>query len=149
MKRDRFEIFSASVLRLVKSVQALKARKMAEYDLKGTNAAVLCRILESGTGLTATELAATCEIDKAQVSRCVAELTEKGFVRRNTGAERRYKQKYILTAEGQRAALDVSRSIAEIEATVSKNITPAELDDFYRTLYRLCDNFEELLHRQG
>ncbi len=149
MKKDRFEILSASVLRLVKSVQSLKARKMAEYDLKGTNAAVLCRVLESGTGLTATELAAACEIDKAQVSRCVAELTEKGFLCRDAGEERRYKQKYRLTAEGQRAALDVSRSMAEIEETVSKNLTPTELDNFYHTLYRLCDNFEELLHRQG
>ena len=147
MKKDRFEIFSSSVMQLVKSVQALKARKMAEYDLKGTNAICLCRVLESENGLTATELASVCEIDKAQISRSMGELVEKGFVLKEAEGEKRYKQKYRLTPVGRRAALDINRSFAEIEETVSQNISPASLDHFYHTLYRLCDNFEALLRK--
>ena len=145
MKKDRFEIFSTSVLRLVRSVQVLKARKMAEYGLKGTNAICLCRVLESETGLTATELASVCELDKAQVSRSMTELLQKGFVERDGGDERRYKQRYILTPTGQHAALDIRHTIAEIEEAVSKNIPPVALDHFYHTLYKLCDNFDVLL----
>lgn len=147
MKKDRFEIFSSSVMRLVRSVQALKARKMAEYDLKGTNAICLCRVLESENGLTATELATVCEIDKAQISRSMGELMEKGFVLKEAAGEKRYKQKYCLTPMGRRAALDISRTFAEIEETVSQNISPSSLDHFYHTLYRLCDNFEALLRK--
>lgn len=147
MRKDRFEIFSASVMRLVRSVQALKARKMAEYDLKGTNAICLCRVLESEDGLTTTELATVCEIDKAQISRCMAELTEKGFVVREMGEVRRYKQKYLLTPAGRHAALDISHTFFEIEETVSKNIPTAALDHFYHTLYKLCDNFDALLFK--
>ena len=147
MKKDRFEIFSTSVMRLVRSVQVLKAQKMAEYDLKGTNAICLCRILESEGGLTATELASVCELDKAQISRSMAELAEKGFVIRAGDSARRYKQRYNLTPEGQHAALDISNTIADIEAAVSKNIPPASLDHFYHTLYKLCDNFDALVHR--
>ncbi len=147
MKKDRFEIFSTSVMRLIRSVQVLKARKMAEYDLKGTNAVCLCRVLESEGGLTATELASVCELDKAQISRSMAELAEKGFVTREEGQGRRYKQKYLLTPAGTHAALDISNTIAEIEETVSKNIPAASLDHFYHTLYKLCDNFNALVNR--
>lgn len=56
MRSSRFEIFSTSVGQLVKSVTALKSRKMAKYGLKGTGALCLCQILESESGLTATEL---------------------------------------------------------------------------------------------
>ena len=147
MKKDRFEIFSTSVLRLVRSVQTLKARKMAEYGLKGTNAVCLCRVLESEGGLTATELSLTCELDKAQISRSMAELMEKGFIEKECDSERRYKQRYMLTPTGRNAALDIRHTIAEIEQSVSRNIPPSSLDHFYHTLYKLCDNFDVLLHK--
>lgn len=147
MKKDRFEIFSTSIMHVVRSVQILKSHKMAEYGLKGTNAVCLCRLLEGEGGLTAAELSSACELDKAQVSRSMAELQEKGFVVREGEDARRYKQRYILTPAGQHAALDIRHTINEIEQTASKNIPPASLDHFYHTLYKLCDNFDALIER--
>lgn len=145
MSTNRFEIFSTAVLRLVKSVQGIKAQKMAEYDLKGTGAVCLCRIYESTDGLTAAELALACEVDKAQISRTMAELTARGYVLRE--GPLRYKQKYQLTATGREIAADVLRTMRAIEAAVSEGITEGELDSFYGTLYRLCDNFDALLRK--
>ena len=145
MRSNRFEIFSASTVQLIRAVQQMKARKMAQYDLKGTNALCLCQILHSDEGLSAAELSAVAEIDKAQVSRCVAELTARGFVYRDDQAGRRYKQKYRLTEEGLAVAKDVAEEIAKIQAAVEKNISPEELEAFFDTLNRLCRNFEELL----
>ena len=145
MSTNRFEIFSTAVLRLVRSVQGIKAQKMAEYDLKGTGAVCLCRIYESGVGLTAVELARACGVDKAQISRTVAELSGRGLVLREGAG--RYKQKYQLTYAGAEIAADVLATMREIEKTVSMGISDAELDGFYRTLYRLCDNFEALLQK--
>lgn len=145
MSKNRFAIFSTAVLKLVRSVQGIKAQKMAEYDLKGTGAVCLCRIYESTGGLTAAELCLVCEVDKAQVSRTMAELAERGLViREGTG---RYKQKYQLTEQGSAIAADVLHTISEIEAAVSEGISEQELDSFYGTLYRLCDNFQALLQR--
>ncbi|MBQ8358054.1 MAG: MarR family transcriptional regulator [Clostridia bacterium] len=142
MQGNRFEIFSPAVLQLARTVQYLKSSKMAEYGLKGTNALCLCRILDSKeAGLTATELARVCEIDKAQVSRCMAELTEKGFVFRNDMEGRRYKQKYHLTEEGRAAAEDIDAAAKQVQKTIRKGITAEELDSFYRTLNKICDNF--------
>ena len=146
MSTNRFEIFSNAVLRLVRSVQGIKAQKMAEYDLKGTGAVCLCRNYESGAGLTAAELALACEVDKAQISRTTGELISRGYVLRE--GEGRYKQKYRLTPAGREIAIDVLKTMYAIEATVSEGISEEELDGFYSTLYRLCDNFDGLLKKQ-
>ncbi len=144
MKNSQFDLFSVHIIKLVKSVQSIKMQKMAEYDLKGTNAVCLCRIFESGGGLTATELSSLCGIDKAQVSRCMAELTEKDFAFRDDAKGRRYKQKYRLTEAGKRAAQDVCGCVKRIEDAVNKNLTAEQLDNFYKTLETLCDNLSEL-----
>ncbi|MBE6556097.1 MAG: MarR family transcriptional regulator [Ruminococcaceae bacterium] len=148
MRTNRFEIFSTSIAQLIKSVQYLKGQKMAQYGLKGTNALCLCQILESDGGLSATELARQGEIDKAQVSRCMAELMERGFVYRDDQNGRRYKQKYRLTPTGLTVAEDVNACIQEIQNAVSKNIPASDLDIFYKTLYKLCDNFAELIENR-
>ena len=145
MRANHFEVFSTSIAQLIKAVQYLKSRKMAQYDLKGTTALCLCQILDSEDGLTAGELAEQGEIDKAQVSRCMAELIEKGFVARNDEEGRRYKQKYQLTELGRVAAEDIAGAARRVQEAVGKNISDADLNVFYQTLYKLCENFATLL----
>lgn len=149
MQGSRFEVFSPAVLQLAKAVQYIRSRKMAEYGLKGTNAMCLCSILDSEQGgLTATELAKVCEIDKAQVSRAMAELTELEYVFRNDEGGRRYKQKYQLTAGGKAAATDIENAAAHIQSTLRRGLKSEELDSFYATLAKICDNFSELLEER-
>ena len=148
MRANHFEVFSTSIAQLIKAVQFLKSRKMAQYGLKGTTALCLCQILDSDGGLTAGELAEQGEIDKAQVSRCMGEFAEKGFVVRNDEEGRRYKQKYQLTAEGRAAAEDIAAAARRVQETVSKNISDADLNVFYQTLYKLCENFAALLEEE-
>ena len=61
---------------------------------------------------------------------------------------RRYKQKYRLTAEGEAVARDVQATAKRVQAAVSKDITDDDLDVFYGTLYKLCENFGELLEKE-
>ena len=149
MRSNRFEIFSTSVGQLVKAVTALKSRKMAKYGLKGTGALCLCQILESESGLTATELCRRGEIDKAQVSRCMNELSEKGLVHLEEQDGRKYKQKYRLTSYGEMVARDVQKTAELLQSAVRKGISEEELEAFYRTLYKLCDNFDEVLSKES
>ena len=148
MRTDHFEIFSTSVAQLVKAVQQLKNRKMAQYGLKGTNALCRCQILESDDGLTAVQLSTQGEIDKAQVSRCMAELIEKGFAYREETEGRCYKQKYRLTPEGEIAAKDILATARRIQEAVGKDVSDDDLDVFYGTLYKLCENFSALLEEK-
>lgn len=150
MKGNRFEVFSPAVLQLAKTVQYLKSSKLAEHGLKGTNAICLCSILDSKeVGLSATELSKICEIDKAQVSRCMAELTEMQYVYRNDLEGRRYKQKYQLTEKGKAVAIDIDETAARIQQTLRKDIAPEEIDRFYQTMTKICENFAELSKDEG
>ncbi|MBE6702986.1 MAG: MarR family transcriptional regulator [Ruminococcaceae bacterium] len=149
MQGNRFEVFSPAVIQLAKTVQYLKSRKLAEHHLKGTNAMCLCYILDSqGGGLSATELAKVCGIDKAQVSRCMAELTDLGYVYRNDMGGRRYKQKYQLTDKGLTVADDLDNASRDIQNTLRKGISTEDLDRFYRCLSKICENFSDLLNEQ-
>jgi DNA-binding MarR family transcriptional regulator len=147
MKSNNFELFSTGVSYLIKSIQQLKSRKMAEYGLKGTTALCLCQILESETGLTAGELSDQGEIDKAQVSRCMAELMEKGFVFRDNRDGKLYRQKYCLTEKGQGVARDIVESTSAIQAYIRKGVSDEDMKNFYRVLDILCDNFSNLLEK--
>ncbi len=144
MDNNRFELFSTGVAHIVKMLQLLKSQKMGQYDLKGTTCLCLCRLLASEDGLTAGELSERCGIDKAQVSRCTADLTAGGFVYRNDKEGRRYRQKYVLTDAGRAAALDISRTTMQIQAKAEQGIDTEELDTFYRVLLRMCDNLSDL-----
>lgn len=141
---NRFEIFSTSVTHLVKTLQMLKSRKMAQYDLKGTTCLCLCQILASESGLTASELSAKGDIDKAQVSRCMTELIEKGFAYREERSGRRYKQKYLLTDTGRVAARDIVKTTNCIQDIAENGLSDEELATFYRVLDQMCENFEML-----
>lgn len=147
MKIGSVELFSNAVSQLIKAMQFLKSRKMAEYDLKGTTCLCLCQIYESEEGLNAGELAERGEIDKAQVSRCVAELTEKGFIYRDDREGRRYKQKYCLTDTGRLAAKDIVDSMERVQKAVRQGISDEEMEQFLSTLNTLCENFADLLQR--
>ena len=144
MKNQRFESFSIVISQIIKSLQSIKSHKMAEYGLKGTTCTCLCHIFRSEDGLNAGELAQLCEIDKAQVSRCVSELCEKGFIYRDDREGRRYKQKYRLTENGMKAARDVVLTLQGLQAKVTAGISAEELDVFQGVLRKLCNNYSAL-----
>ena len=140
-----FEMFSSDVSKLIKCIQTLKNNKMTEYDLKGTTARCLCRIFASEDGLNAGELAGEGEIDKAQVSRCMAALIEKGLAFREVKDNHQYRQKYRLTEVGTQVARDIVETTAQIQRTVRRNIPAEDMDTFYRVLHLLCQNYTEVL----
>ena len=144
MEQHRFEVFSTGVACLTKTLQLIKSNKMAQYDLKGTTCLCLCQILASEHGLTAGELAACGDIDKAQVSRCMTELIAKGFVFREERDGRRYKQKYLLTDIGREAARDIVITTEQIQRVAEQGIAEKDLHAFYRVLDRMCDNFTNI-----
>ena len=144
MRNQRLEVFSNSINQVIKSMQYMKSRKMAQYGLKSTTCLCLCQIFRSEDGLNAGELAAAGEIDKAQVSRNVSELSEKGFIYRDEREGRRYKQKYRLTDLGRAAAEDILHSVDRVQDSVLEGISPEELRVFQSVLRRLCDNFRTL-----
>ena len=141
MKTHGFESIASSLGRIIKGVQAIKSRKMAQYGLKSTTCGCICRLYRSEEGLNAAELAQLAEIDKAQISRSTTELVEKGFVYREEREGRCYKQKYRLTERGEEVASDLVQTIDRLKAAVAEDVSEEELQIFERVLFTLERNF--------
>jgi DNA-binding MarR family transcriptional regulator len=144
VKNIDFDLICIEVKRMLKSIQNMKNKKMSEYALKGSTAQCLCRIAQSEQGLNAGEISARLKIDKAQVSRCMAELSERELVFRNTGEGKQYRQRYCLTEKGARVAADIARTSLDVRDQIGKGITEEDADAFYRVLEIMCRNSQEI-----
>ena len=135
-----FESVSLNLKHMLKGIQYMKSQKLAEYDLKGSTTQCLCCIAACENGLNAGELSTRLNIDKAQVSRCVAELIERGFIFRNEQEGKQYRQKYCLTESGRLVASDISKTSRVIHEKISAGVQEKDVDAFCRVLETLCRN---------
>ncbi len=142
MKNRQFNSFIACVSHMLKKIQQAKSKKMAQYGLKTTTALCMCEILNAPEGLTAGELATKCEIDKAQVSRCIAELAAKEYVYRNAQEGQHYRQKHLLTETGIKIAQDIVRATGEVKEVICRGISEEELDHFCHVLNIVDENLK-------
>ena len=141
MEHDRFSEFMTLVVSAQRSVTRLKGHYMASYGLGSTHTTCIRKLHETRGGLNRTQLAEYCELDKAQVSRIVSELCEKGFTtEEKTGSG--YKRKVTLTEEGDRIARDIDKIILEINDRVSGEIPKEQIEAFYSVFGTICDNLK-------
>ena len=139
MDKARFIKFSALLNSAEKSISRMKHKKMDSYGLDNAHTLCICVLAESDLGLTKTELAANCGVDKAQISRVVTALQKKNYVVADT-QKKLYKQKYTLTDEGKKVADDLGSLILEINGYVSDAIPKDQIDVFYATFETICQN---------
>ena len=83
-------------------------------------------------------------MDKAQISRVVSELTDKGYITKCDGNGQKYKNKLTLTDAGKSIVRDLDRLIDRALDYVSGSIPKADLEVFYRTLFTISDNLFSL-----
>jgi DNA-binding MarR family transcriptional regulator len=105
----------------------------------------LLALYEHEEGLTGTELAAVCGVDRAQVSRVAAELTGMGLIcEAAPGPRRRYRGALTLTEEGRAAAAEMSDIVDEKLQRVSGDIPREDIAAFYRVLSTIVERLEAL-----
>ncbi len=141
MDQDRLDQFMTLVVGASRSVTKLKNRYMTEYGLGSTHTMCIRRLYASPEGLTRTKLAEVCELDKAQVSRIIVELTENGYVSEGPGSTN-YKRRIRLSEEGRRIAEDINDKVLRINQFVSGKITKEEIATFYRVFGEICENLK-------
>ena len=137
--RDRFEDFSNLICAALKSLQKIKNHGMEPYGLGSTHTLCLKKLNSSPEGLTRKELEEACEIDKAQISRLIGELTEKGYVYEESGG-RGYRKKIFLTEKGKMVAVEVDQKIRKVLSYVSGEIPEENIAIMYTTLEIICEN---------
>lgn len=116
---------------------------MEEFGLRSAHVMCLFYLRASENGLTVTELAKACGVNKAFVSRVTAELLEKNYISREKKTENTYNVKYLLAEKGQKITDRINEKLNDVFKNIDKDITPEKLAVFNEVLTLLDRNIEE------
>lgn len=142
MEKDRFILFTTLLNDAQKSIVRLKGKKMDLYGLGSAHTTCIYFLQDISEGITKTELAHLCGVDKAQISRVISDLLQKDYVS-IADPQLNYKQKYVLTEEGRNIAEQMRQTILDVNAFVSGTIPKEQIDNFYATLQTISDNLKK------
>lgn len=142
MEQDRLEAFMTLITSASRSITKLKSRGMASYGLGSTHTACVRILYGTPNGLTRTQLSNKCELDKAQISRIINELVEKGYVTENPGPSS-YKKRILLTEKGKRITEEINQLVLDINTLVSGEIPDADIETFYKVFGTICQNLKD------
>ena len=141
---SRFEQFSLSVSCIYRYIQKLERVEMAKYGLKGPHAQCLLAMSRYAEGITASELCAICDKDKAAISRTVAELEREGMVERNAKNGSMYRAVLKLTPQGEEAARRVDARAQFAVEKAGECLTDKERAVMYKALELIAGNLQTI-----
>ena len=145
MDQERFEEFSSLISCVHGNIQKLKARYTAQLGIKAVHVFWLYLLRTHPEGMSASELAAAGQSNRSLVSREIDDLFDKGLIYTQDSSDKhRYGWKLLLTSKGEELADVISAVAADIQNTVSRDISKEDLITFYRTLRILANGFGEL-----
>ena len=108
----RFEKFTFAISELSRYWHKIASDEMTAYGLKGPYAVYLVTMQRHPDGITAARLCELCEKNKADVSRAMADLEDKGMICRKTDGGNLYRALLVLTDKGKEAATHI-KALAE------------------------------------
>jgi DNA-binding MarR family transcriptional regulator len=141
---NRFARFSLSIAEIDRCWHKLAAEEMAKYGLNSPHAVYLTTLYQYSDGITAAKLGELCCKNKADVSRMISILEQKGLVRRDAAGGNRYRARLLLTEEGKQAAEQVQGRAALAVELAGSGMTDGEREVFYRCLERITTNLRTL-----
>lgn len=143
----RFERFSLAIFEISRCWHKLASEEMAQFGLKGGHAMYLLAMLRCGEGVTAAQLCELCGRDKADTSRAVSIMEEKGLVRRED-EKNRYRARLRLTEAGEEAAKAVCVRANIAVEHAGQGFSQEHRAIFYEVLDRITSNLQ-VLSKEG
>lgn len=137
---DRFERFSLSIFEITRHWHKITSDEMEKYGLKGPHSVYLLAIHQHPEGVTATQLVELCGRDKADVSRMVSIMEQKGLVIREGASKSMYRNILKLTEDGIAAAEFVCQRIQVAVDLASKGLDDMRRKVFYDALDLIAGN---------
>lgn len=124
-----------------KSINKLKEKGMAPYGLGSVHTRCIRSLYDFPSGLTRTQIAKHCGVDKAQITRIIGELYEKEYITDNS-VKAGYKNKIELTEKGKEVAEQINEIILNINNFVSGDIPEEKIRIFYEVFEQICVNLK-------
>ena len=141
---DRFEKFLGTLSEVYRYLHRLTTDEMKKYDLKGPYAVYFITLYRYGK-LTATQLGSKCERNKADVSRAIADLEERGFTFRHinihSGA---YRAQISLTEKGYKVAEMMCERVEAVMKFAGKDLTDESRRVFYEAFESIAYNMKSI-----
>ncbi len=100
----------------------------------------ILRYLASHDGCLQKELAASCDIEPATVSKVLTGMEEAGLIRRKGSEQDKRATTVLLTEKGKAADARMQHHFAELEALELAGFTEQELETFAMYLTRVYQN---------
>lgn len=118
---------------------------MTEQGLRGNHTMCLYNLGRHPGGLTCAQLTTLCEEDKAAISRTLAELETRGYVRREAPpGSGKYRAKLLLTEKGQAAANFIRQRAESIVEQGGEGLTDSQREVMYASLSLIMRNLQTL-----
>lgn len=130
MEGENFERFGQKLSEASKTLHRLKTKYMAKYGLTSTHTACLRQLYNEPSGMTKSEIADSCEIDKAQITRIVNELIAKGYASSDE-SQKAYNRKFFLTSKGKKISEEINGIVLTIVEYVNGDIPKEDIEHFY------------------
>jgi len=144
----RFERFASVIGMVHRCLNKIMTEEMIKYGLKGTYALYLSAMYRYKEGITAARLCEACDKNKAAVSRALAEMAEKGLIKRENTNSSSYRARITLTEKGKMAARHIrARAVIAVEMA-GKGLTPDQRRIFYKSLELIASNLQ-IISEQG
>jgi len=116
--------------------------KMQHSPVK-KNFAVLI-LLEKNTNCTQQFISCALQIDKVSMVKIIDDLSKKGLVNRTQNSKDRREYFIELTPKAHKILPEIHNSINELNIEAFKGFKPKEIETFYKSLYKVIKNVEDL-----
>ncbi len=142
---ERFSEFTLLVSGAYKSLRRAQEKYTKVFGLRSVHVACMLHLLEAPDGLSAAELSRLCGVDRAQISRVVAELAADGLIDGAAPVEkRRYRGRLTLTGQGRAQARAMSEIVSEKLNSVSSALASEDVETFYRVFREIAAKLDEI-----
>ena len=141
---NRFERFSFAISEIHRFWHKIASDEMTQLGLKGPHVVYLVALKRFPEGVTAAELSEMCGRDKADVSRAMAAMEEKGLVTKQGIKQNLYRARLTLTTEGKKAAAHISKRAGLAVEMGGKGLSENERKIFYDSLELIASNLSKI-----
>ena len=141
---DRFEHFSFAISEISRCWHRIAGDEMSNHGLKGPYAVYFTAMYRYPDGITAVQLGEVCSRDKADVSRAMQLMEQKGLITKQTGEKKAYRALLKLTPAGMELAKTINQKAVLAVETASKGLCAEKRAIFYEALDLITTNLQQL-----
>ncbi len=138
---ERFETFTALITMIGRSIRRIKTQEVARFQLKGPHVSCLYYLYKKKS-LTSSELCLLCEEDKANLSRTLDYLEERGYLAPRIAGQKRYRSPLTLTEEGARVGAYIAERVDRVLTAASEGVSESDRRTMYESLTRISENLQ-------